>query len=310
MMNDESDSGENKGHAVGVGVGGQSFPTRIISYVNNNRKNAVIWGSFIVCCVVIWFLFSSGDFSFLLTFAALWRCFGLLLMNYKVWKGNSLKGVSIKTMELYATSFVFRLLSILRHQGYLPFDKTGDWFYHVIEFASLASVALVLFGAFGPLKSTYDAKYDKFGNLNVPAEYGVVYLVVPCVVMALMFHPELNKEFFSDVCWTFSMYLEAVAMLPQLYMFQKQASDADGTVEVMLGHVTFALGFSRIFELWFWMGSFKELANINGKVPGYIVLLSQVGQLLIMGDFFYYYFVSISKGMPMELPHSLSSTNV
>ena len=170
MMNDESDSGENKGHAVGVGVGGQSFPTRIISYVNNNRKNAAIWGSFIVCCVVIWFLFSSGDFSFLLTFAALWRCFGLLLMNYKVWKGNSLKGVSIKTMELYATSFVFRLLSILRHQGYLPFDKTGDWFYHVIEFASLASVALVLYGAFGPLKSTYDAKYDKFGNLNVPAE--------------------------------------------------------------------------------------------------------------------------------------------
>jgi hypothetical protein len=30
------------------------------------------------------------------------------------------------------------------------------------------------------------------------------------------------------------MYLEAVAMLPQIYMFQKQASDEGGTVEVRI----------------------------------------------------------------------------
>jgi hypothetical protein len=29
-----------------------------------------------------------------------------------------------------------------------------------------------------------------------------------------------------------SMYLEAVAMVPQIYMFQKQAADEGGTVEV------------------------------------------------------------------------------
>jgi hypothetical protein len=42
----------------------------------------------------------------------------------------------------------------------------------------------------------------------------------------------LNREFFSDTCWTLSMYLEAVAMIPQIYMFQRQASDEGGTVEV------------------------------------------------------------------------------
>lgn len=30
------------------------------------------------------------------------------------------------------------------------------------------------------------------------------------------------------------MYLEAFAMLPQIYMFQKQAADEGGTVEVLL----------------------------------------------------------------------------
>ncbi len=32
----------------------------------------------------------------------------------------------------------------------------------------------------------------------------------------------LNSHFLADTTWAFSMYLESVAMLPQLYMFQKQ----------------------------------------------------------------------------------------
>lgn len=69
----------------------------------------------------------------------------------------------------------------------------------------------------------------------------------------------------------------------------------------------FALGFSRIFELVFWLGSFKELSDWNGsQIPGYIVLLSQLGHLLVMGDFFFYYFRSLSRGMPMELPTTYS----
>lgn len=104
------------------------------------------------------------------------------------------------------------------------------------------------------------------------------------------------------------MYLEAVAMLPQIYMFHKQANDEGGTVEALIGHTMFTLSFSRLFELIFWLGSFKELSDISGgRLPGYIVLLSQLGQLLLMSDFFFYYFKSISRGLPMELPTSYSS---
>lgn len=53
--------------------------------------------------------------------------------------------------------------------------------------------------------------------------------IYPC---GYSFCRALNREFFSDTCWSLSMYLEAVAMLPQIYMFQKQASDEGGTVEV------------------------------------------------------------------------------
>lgn len=287
----------------------KTLPQEVKRIYSNDPKSARIWLGFLSTAIVIWIFLSSGDFSFLLTFASMWRCFGFSLLNYKVWTGMSARGVSVKTLELYAAAFFARLLSIMRHQGYLPFDKTGDWLYHLIEFVSLGAVGLLLFGIFGPLKSTYEAKYDKFGNLQIPPEYGAVYLFVPCVIIAVIFHPELNKEFFSDTCWTISMYIEAVAMLPQLYMFQKQADDQDGTVEAMLSHTTFALGFSRAFELFFWLGSFHELSNSSGKLPGYIILLSQFGHMIVMADFFYYYLKAVSKGGPMELP-TYSSMNV
>lgn len=50
----------------------------------------------------------------------------------------------------------------------------------------------------------------------------MVYLAAPCFVLALLFHPGLNSHFLADTTWAFSMYLESVAMLPQLVMFQKQ----------------------------------------------------------------------------------------
>jgi ER lumen protein retaining receptor len=117
------------------------------------------------------------------------RCFGFFVLNYRMWTMKSAKGVSVKTLELYGLTFIARLLSILRHQGYLPFDKTGDWFYHVVEIISFASVVLGLYAIFGPMMSTYDEKHDKFGNLHIPSEFGIVYLVVPCVILACLFHP-------------------------------------------------------------------------------------------------------------------------
>lgn len=48
------------------------------------------------------------------------------------------------------------------------------------------------------------------------------------------FCSDLNREWLADVCWTVSMYLEACAILPQIYMFQRQSSDEGGIVEVSL----------------------------------------------------------------------------
>ena len=314
------DDGKDKLGKAGVSGVGKMFGGFLAGAkegINNFSKqasNLYMFGGMFTMSLLVFIFLSSKDFSFLLTFAALWRCFGLLVLNYKVWTSKSAKGISVKTLELYGFVFVARLLSIMRHQGYLPFDKTGDWFYHFVEFASLAAVALLVFAIFLPLRSTYDERFDKFGNLHIPPHFGAAYLLVPCFILAIFVKPHLNRDisyFSSDMCWSLSMYLEAVAMFPQIYMFQKQAGEQNGQVDALIGHTVFSLGFSRIFELIFWLGSFKELADSTGsRLPGYVVLLSQFGHLAIMGDFFYYYFQSIRAGtlhaVPVPVPVPVS----
>ena len=58
-----------------------------------------------------------------------------------------------------------------------------------IEGISLMFVCLAIFGILGPLQKTYEEKYDKFGNYGVQNEFGIVWLAVPCVVLAVLFHP-------------------------------------------------------------------------------------------------------------------------
>eukprot|EP00540_Astrosyne_radiata_P018128 CAMPEP_0116869968 /NCGR_PEP_ID=MMETSP0418-20121206/28043_1 /TAXON_ID=1158023 /ORGANISM="Astrosyne radiata, Strain 13vi08-1A" /LENGTH=371 /DNA_ID=CAMNT_0004506101 /DNA_START=223 /DNA_END=1339 /DNA_ORIENTATION=- len=264
------------------------------------NQNVLIWAGFFSVSLLVYSLLSGGDFSFLMTYGAMSRMFGFGILNVKTFKSQRASGVSIKTLQLYCLVFFFRLTSIIRHEGYLPYDKSGDWLYHVIEIMALVFTASALWGCMGPFKRTYQGDIDTFGEMNVPAGAGAVYLAVPVMVIAMFVHPNLNSDFLSDVAWTYAMYLESVAMIPQLYMFQKLSS---GVVELLTAHFVAALGFGRVMEFCFWIYSYHELANSAGsRLPGYLALFSQFMQLVLMLDFFWYYYIAVRNATPLVLP--------
>lgn len=239
------------------------------------------------------------------------RSFSFVLLCFKMFHSGSASGVSFKALQAYAVVFTFRLLSIVRHEGYLPWDKTGDWFYHGVEFSSLALVAGSMYLLWFQLRQTYSPKLDCFGDFQVPSHLGVLWLLLPPFVLALILHPNLNNEFFSDFCWTFAMYLESVAIFPQLYMFQKQAASNNFEVETLHAHFVSALGIARIVEMIFWSSSFKELSHSSSSsLVGVFVLIAQLIHVLIMADFFYYYFVALKAGKPMTLPQHIGAASL
>lgn len=264
------------------------------------NKNVIMWAGFFTASLFVYFMMSGGDFSFLMTYGAMSRMFGFGILNVKTFLSKRATGVSVKTLQLYCLVFFFRLTSIIRHEGYLPYDKSGDWLYHVIEIMALIFTASALWGCMVPFKGTYQSDMDKFGEMNVPAGLGAVYLAVPMFFLAIFVHPNLNSDFMSDVAWTYAMYLESVALVPQLFMFQKQTS---GVVELLTAHFVAALGFGRLCEFMFWIYSYHELATSAGsKLPGYLALFSQFGQLVLMVDFFWYYYLAVKNATPLVLP--------
>jgi hypothetical protein len=117
---------------------------------------------------------------------------------------------------------------------------------------------------------------------------GLFLAVSPSFVQ--IFHPKLNNNFLTDTAWTVSVYIEAVAVLPQLFMFQAQG----GEIEAFTSHWVFCIGGARVMHLAFWLSSYHELndrlsSSAAAKYPGHIVVFSQVVQLALMLDFFYYY---------------------
>lgn len=267
-------------------------------YYQKNKFTFLAWTALLVFILFVYHLFSDGDFSFLLTLGGLINCFAFVILLVKIRDQKSASGLSLKTLELYLLVFFFRLCSILFFEGYLPYDKSGDWLYQGIESSSLVLVVLLIFHLIQPYRTTYEEKADAFGNLRIPSQFGIIYIVLPCLLLAVIFHPSLNSNWFADTAWSAAMSIEMVAILPQLYMFQKKG----GEVESFTSNFVAALGISRALQFIFWISSFHELNDHQVRFAGPYVLVCQFSQLLLMVDYFYYYIKSVRSGGPMRLP--------
>jgi hypothetical protein len=265
-----------------------SNPKKRREFVRHNQLNLIVYFSALVALMVVYHFLSDKDFSFLMTMGSFIRFCGFCLLAFKLYSQDAGSEVSLKTLQLYAVVFAARLSSILVYEGYLPYDKSGDHVYPLLEILSLILVGCL--GAFTVSKRGYNPTQDGFGN----TKFGALFLAIPGLVLAALFHPNLNRNFLTDVAWTFGLYLETVAIIPQFFMIQK----AKKAVEPWLSHFCFCLGVSRVCLAMFWMTTASELGGWSGTT----VLVAQVAHVAVMSEFCYYYLVAAAKQTEMILP--------
>lgn len=209
----------------------------------------------------------AGDLTHLASFVV------LLL---KILATRSCRGISLRTQELYTLVFVCRYLDL--------FTRYISLYNSLMKLVFLASSAAILFlmrGAKG-IRQTRDAAHDTFR---------VAFLVAPAALLALLF--SADRRGLMETAWTFSILLEAVAILPQLVLLQRT-----GNVDNLTGDYVFLLGTYRAFYLvnWFyrWMTE-----------PGYkqwLVWISGTLQTGLYLDFFYYYLRAWRNNEKLSLP--------
>jgi ER lumen protein retaining receptor len=132
-------------------------------------------------------------------------------------------------------------------------------------------------------------KYKKSYNREND-QMPLYYLIVPCLVLAFIF----NKKFtLWEIMWAFSIYLEAVAIFPQLVMLQ-----TTGDVDTITYDYMFTLGGYRALYLINWI---YRLAT-EPEYSEWIVWIAGLVQTGLYCDFFYYYLKSKWYGTKMRLP--------
>lgn len=137
--------------------------------------------------------------------------------------------------------------------------------------SSYATVYLI----YRKFKSTYSRSFDTFR---------IEYLLGAVAFLALLIHERRDNAFLViELLWTFSIYLEAVAILPQLFMITRTHE-----AESITSHYLFFLGLYRGLYIFNWIYRYYS-EGFHDWIP----IVSGVIQTVLYCDFFYLY---ITKG--------------
>jgi len=196
----------------------------------------------------------------------------IIILLIKIWKTRSCAGISGRSQLLFALVFITRYLDL-----FTSFISVYNTVMKVFFLVSSMGTVYLMYMKF---KATYDHNHDTFR---------IEFLLGPAVLLALF----LNHEFsVMEVLWTFSIYLESVAILPQLFMVSKT-----GEAESITSHYLFALGSYRALYIVNWV--YRYYAESFYDI---IAIVAGVVQTILYCDFFYLYITKVLKGKKLQLP--------
>ncbi|GFR93286.1 ER lumen protein-retaining receptor [Elysia marginata] len=196
----------------------------------------------------------------------------IILLLLKMWKTRSCAGISGKSQILFALVFATRYLDL--------FTSFISLYNSTMKVFFISSSLLTVYLMYVKFRATYDMNHDTFR---------MEFLVVPVGGLAFL----VNHEFSPlEILWTFSIYLESVAILPQLFMMSKT-----GEAETITSHYLFALGSYRGLYIlnWIYRYYFEGFFDLIAVVAGCV-------QTILYCDFFYLYITKVLKGKKLSLP--------
>lgn len=132
-------------------------------------------------------------------------------------------------------------------------------------------------------KPTNDPNLDTFR---------VQYLLGGAAILAILWP---YKYTVSEILWAFSIWLESVAIVPQLFMLQRT-----GEAETITTHYLFALGMYRTLYIPNWI--YRYWSEGSSHKVDYIAITAGLIQTVLYSDFFWIYYNKVLKGKKFKLP--------
>lgn len=196
-------------------------------------------------------------------FGDLSHLIAVLILLRKIWTTRSCSGISGKSQVLFAIVFTCRYLDLLT--DFISLYNT------VMKIIFITAAYTTVYLIYFKFKTTYGKSHDTFK---------IEYLIGGLAILSLILHESRpHALWLFEVLWTFSIYLEAVAILPQLFMITKT-----GEAESITSHYLAFLGAYRGLYILNWIYRYY-----TDGFHDQISIVSGVIQTLLYCDFFYLY---------------------
>jgi len=236
------------------------------------------WLVFAALGLWIYHEIAEKEFTAILTLSVMAQALSFMLLQIQISTSKSTAGISGKTMILHLVKLLCRLSTTLWLDGYLPTDSSGDWMYQVGDIVSCLMVLQIIFCIRVTHKASYREDEDSFDVRN---------LIMVAIVLAVLVHPDLNAWAPFDILWTVHLYIDAMCMLPQLWMISK----AGGRVSGFTAHYLSSTLLANFLSGLFWFHAVPELAEDNSSlnVAGLAINGAHAVQIFLLLDVGFFY---------------------
>lgn len=223
--------------------------------MRNNPRATSLYISFALGCIAFWKLlqFRTAALDYILTLSASLQSLGFALLVVEAGGGCG-EGLSEKALWAFFIAHVTRLSTTMWGPGYTPEDNSSDvYLYQCLELIGVMLLGYYLL-KLGSMRSMRDVGqgYERWSVLST--------MVGVSVVAAWLTKSTGHNDWFADFSWMFSVWLEALALGPQVMLL------CGGQTQVEEGSVHFvwlSLASSLAFGYFWTRSAYDQYADFQ-----------------------------------------------
>ena len=260
---------------------------QIMFEIRKRKKDVIFWAVSLAIILIILIFICEKENSLYFVLSSMAQTLSFVIIMLRVTQYQSCSGISINYLICFIIMILSRLITNIFSSYEIQIDIVNSIFLYLSQFISL----LICFYLLYLIYFVYPETSDKMIDNKIP----FYYLLIPSLILAILFKPYIFRNWFFDLMFIYSIILESVAIYPQIILF----SIKKGEIETYTSNFIAFQGLSTIFVLIFWYKNYFSLNDTDslllGGYSGYVVIGSEILQLIIMGYYFYLYFKSIMK---------------
>mmetsp|Transcript_29516 Transcript_29516/g.81076 ORF Transcript_29516/g.81076 Transcript_29516/m.81076 type:complete len:278 (-) Transcript_29516:166-999(-) len=261
------------------------------AFVQERPRAAALYAAFFIGVVTIYKTLqarATGQYDYILTLSASLQALGFALLVVDT-KSAVAEGLSEKTLWAFFIAHVTRISTTFWGEGYIPEDNTSDvYLYQSLELISCVCLAYELL-KISTVRTIHDVGQgvERWSMLG-----GMVGL---SLILGWQTKSTGHGDYFADMSWMFSVWLEAFALFPQVLLLNQKGHVDESAVHfagfTLAASLTFAFFWGRNSR-----DNYREFQDYGDHYFFWAIGAVSIIRVCLCGAYFYLFMKSKNKG--------------